>query len=187
MTTTDKQQPVCCCRTEPAVLAAQLSSQARLSTAYAGLLRPSDTCLNNASQPIKVVLTARPSMHGSIHGMCVYKYNSMTPGAGIGVASTGHCHPKVVKAIQDQAAQFIIAQQNIFTGTPSMVRLSASAISNSAAFSCMCSLVENVNMAICGDTLHPILGRCTHSCTKHDVPESMFSIPFVLHALQVQL
>lgn len=40
---------------------------------------------------------------------------------GIGVVSTGHCHPKVVKAIQDQAADFIIAQQNIFTSSPAMV------------------------------------------------------------------
>ena len=44
-------------------------------------------------------------------------------GTGIGVASTGHCHPKVVKAIQDQANDFIIAQQNIFTSSPAMVRL----------------------------------------------------------------
>ncbi len=44
-------------------------------------------------------------------------------GTGIGVASTGHCHPKVVKAIQDQASDFIIAQQNIFTSSPAMVRL----------------------------------------------------------------
>ena len=42
---------------------------------------------------------------------------------GIGVASTGHCHPKVVKAIQDQTQQFIIAQQNIFTASPAMVTL----------------------------------------------------------------
>lgn len=40
---------------------------------------------------------------------------------GIGVVSTGHCHPKVVKAIQDQASEFIIAQQNIFTSSPAMV------------------------------------------------------------------
>ena len=45
--------------------------------------------------------------------------------AGIGVASTGHCHPKVVKAIQDQTQEFIIAQQNIFTSSPAMVDLSA--------------------------------------------------------------
>ena len=46
-------------------------------------------------------------------------------GTGIGVASTGHCHPKVVKAIQDQASDFIIAQQNVFTSSPAMVRLHA--------------------------------------------------------------
>eukprot|EP00611_Tribonema_gayanum_P026228 TRINITY_DN6180_c0_g1_i1.p1 TRINITY_DN6180_c0_g1~~TRINITY_DN6180_c0_g1_i1.p1 ORF type:complete len:495 (-),score=158.40 TRINITY_DN6180_c0_g1_i1:234-1562(-) len=32
---------------------------------------------------------------------------------GIGVTGTGHCHPKVVKAIQDQAANMIHAQVNI--------------------------------------------------------------------------
>lgn len=34
---------------------------------------------------------------------------------GIAVTNTGHCHPKVVKAIQDQAARFIHAQVNIFS------------------------------------------------------------------------
>lgn len=41
--------------------------------------------------------------------------------AGIGVVSTGHSHPKVVKAIQDQAARVIHPQQNIFPATPPMV------------------------------------------------------------------
>ncbi len=35
--------------------------------------------------------------------------------AGIAAASTGHCHPKVVQAISDQAARFIHAQQNVYT------------------------------------------------------------------------
>ena len=35
--------------------------------------------------------------------------------AGIAAASTGHSHPKVVKAIADQAARFIHAQQNVYT------------------------------------------------------------------------
>lgn len=34
--------------------------------------------------------------------------------SGIGVASTGHCHPRVVRALQDQAANFIHAQANIY-------------------------------------------------------------------------
>jgi 4-aminobutyrate aminotransferase len=37
---------------------------------------------------------------------------------GIGVTNTGHCHPKVVKAIQDQAAQFIHAQANLVIHKP---------------------------------------------------------------------
>ncbi|CAL8464181.1 g3716 [Coccomyxa elongata] len=43
--------------------------------------------------------------------------------AGIGVVSTGHCHPKVVKAIQDQAASMIHSQQNIFAATTPLVGL----------------------------------------------------------------
>lgn len=35
--------------------------------------------------------------------------------AGIAAASTGHCHPKVVQAIADQAGRFIHAQQNVYT------------------------------------------------------------------------
>ena len=42
--------------------------------------------------------------------------------AGIGVVSTGHCHPKVVKAIQDQATQLIHSGQNIFTSNVAQVR-----------------------------------------------------------------
>lgn len=34
---------------------------------------------------------------------------------GIAVTSTGHCHPKVVAAIQDQATRFIHAQVNCYT------------------------------------------------------------------------
>ncbi|MBE7535200.1 MAG: aminotransferase class III-fold pyridoxal phosphate-dependent enzyme [Anaerolineales bacterium] len=37
---------------------------------------------------------------------------------GIGVANTGHCHPKVVEAIQAQAANFIHAQANIVIHKP---------------------------------------------------------------------
>ena len=37
--------------------------------------------------------------------------------AGIAVVSTGHCHPKVVAAIQDQATRFIHAQVNCYTHT----------------------------------------------------------------------
>ncbi|MEM9950106.1 MAG: aminotransferase class III-fold pyridoxal phosphate-dependent enzyme [Chloroflexota bacterium] len=32
---------------------------------------------------------------------------------GIGVTNTGHCHPRIVKAIQDQASQLIFGQMNI--------------------------------------------------------------------------
>jgi 4-aminobutyrate aminotransferase len=39
------------------------------------------------------------------------KYTDFT--SGIGVINTGHCHPKVVQAIQDQASQLIFGQMNI--------------------------------------------------------------------------
>ncbi len=39
------------------------------------------------------------------------------------MVSTGHCHPKVVKAIQEQAATLIHTQQNIFAASTPMVRL----------------------------------------------------------------
>ena len=47
--------------------------------------------------------------------------NTLPLFAGIGVVSTGHCHPKVVKAIQDQAANMIMAQQNVFLASKPMV------------------------------------------------------------------
>lgn len=41
---------------------------------------------------------------------------------GIGVINTGHCHPRVVKAIQDQAANLLFGQMNVVI-TPQAVRL----------------------------------------------------------------
>ncbi len=43
--------------------------------------------------------------------------------SGIGVANTGHCHPRVVRAIQDQAARLIHGQINIMYHEP-VARLS---------------------------------------------------------------
>ncbi len=40
--------------------------------------------------------------------------------SGIAVTNTGHCHPRVVSAIQEQAAKIIHAQQNIFVHEPVM-------------------------------------------------------------------
>jgi len=39
---------------------------------------------------------------------------------GIAVANTGHCHPKVVKAAQDQCGKIIHAQANMFYNQPTM-------------------------------------------------------------------
>eukprot|EP00775_Hariotina_reticulata_P007774 gene7774-7972_t len=46
--------------------------------------------------------------------------------AGIGATSTGHCHPKVVRAVQEQAATIVHAQQNIFGGHLKQLELDAS-------------------------------------------------------------
>lgn len=43
--------------------------------------------------------------------------------AGIGALSTGHCHPRVCKAIADQASQIMMAQQNIFPASLPMLEL----------------------------------------------------------------
>ncbi len=40
--------------------------------------------------------------------------------SGIAVVNTGHCHPRVVQAIQEQAAKIIHAQANIFAHEPMM-------------------------------------------------------------------
>jgi 4-aminobutyrate aminotransferase len=56
-------------------------------------------------------------------GEGVYLYDSegrryMDFSSGIGVTNTGHCHPQVVRAIQEQAARLIFAQINIVYHQP---------------------------------------------------------------------
>ena len=46
------------------------------------------------------------------------KYLDFT--CGIGVTNTGHCHPKVVEAIREQAGKFLHAQANIVVHKPMM-------------------------------------------------------------------
>lgn len=48
------------------------------------------------------------------------RYTDFT--SGIGVTNTGHCHPKVVQAIQEQAGQLIFGQMNIVV-PPATLRL----------------------------------------------------------------
>ena len=57
------------------------------------------------------------------HGKGVYLYNSegmeyLDFTSGIGVTSTGHCHPKVVSAIKKQAESLIFGQMNIVVHNP---------------------------------------------------------------------
>src|SRR5687767_13758642 len=40
--------------------------------------------------------------------------------SGIGVTSTGHCHPRVVEAIQQQAASLIHGQINVVVSEPAL-------------------------------------------------------------------
>src|SRR5690242_21924030 len=58
-------------------------------------------------------------------GACLYaadgrSYLDFT--CGIGVTNTGHCHPKVVEAIREQAGLFLHAQANLVIHKP-MLRL----------------------------------------------------------------
>ena len=46
------------------------------------------------------------------------KYLDFT--CGIGVTNTGHCHPKVVEAVREQAGKFLHAQANIVVHKPMM-------------------------------------------------------------------
>jgi 4-aminobutyrate aminotransferase len=41
--------------------------------------------------------------------------------SGIGVTSTGHCHPRVVEAVVAQAGRIVHAQQNVFGAHEPMV------------------------------------------------------------------
>jgi 4-aminobutyrate aminotransferase len=53
-----------------------------------------------------------------IYGEDGKKYLDFT--CGIGVTNTGHCHPKVVEAIREQAGMFLHAQANIVVHKPMM-------------------------------------------------------------------
>lgn len=48
------------------------------------------------------------------------RYTDFT--SGIGVTNTGHCHPKVVQAVQDQVSQLIFGQMNIVV-PPATIKL----------------------------------------------------------------
>lgn len=50
-----------------------------------------------------------------------HQYTDFT--SGIGVVNTGHCHPRIVRAIQEQAQKLIFGQMNIVI-TPQVIQLS---------------------------------------------------------------
>jgi 4-aminobutyrate aminotransferase len=53
-----------------------------------------------------------------LYGADGVRYADFT--SGIGVTNTGHCHPRVVKAIQEQAAKLIHGQINIVISKPAL-------------------------------------------------------------------
>ncbi|MFS4415640.1 aspartate aminotransferase family protein [Maribacter sp. 2307ULW6-5] len=60
-----------------------------------------------------------------VRGQGVYLYDAkgkkmMDFTSGIGVVNTGHCHPKVVKAIKQQAQELLFAQINCSVGEPTI-------------------------------------------------------------------
>jgi len=73
--------------------------------------------MNNAFELLSPVWTHLTTIQPvKAEGIYLYdedgkRYTDFT--CGIGVTNTGHCHPKVVKAIQDQAANLIFGQINI--------------------------------------------------------------------------
>lgn len=46
------------------------------------------------------------------------RYTDFT--SGIGVTNTGHCHPRVVEAIREQAGRLIFGQMNIVMAQPTI-------------------------------------------------------------------
>jgi 4-aminobutyrate aminotransferase len=62
-----------------------------------------------------------PVMADHARGLFVWDVNGKRYAdytSGIGVVNTGHCHPRVVEAIQEQAAKIIHAQANILVHEP---------------------------------------------------------------------
>jgi len=77
------------------------------------------TTTDNLISPVWTRLT--PIMAERAEGAYVYdrdgtRYLDFT--SGIGVTNTGHCHPKVVQAIQEQAAKLLHGQANIIFHPP---------------------------------------------------------------------
>lgn len=71
----------------------------------------------------RVVSRYSPVIVDRAEGIYVWDVNGtryMDFTSGIAVVNTGHCHPRVVKAIQEQAARIIHAQQNILAHEPMM-------------------------------------------------------------------
>jgi len=79
--------------------------------------------LNPAALIPRVVGRYSPMVVDRAEGIYVWdvdgkRYMDFT--SGIAVVNTGHCHPRVVQAIQEQAAKIIHAQQNILAHEPMM-------------------------------------------------------------------
>merc|ERR1719262_467311 len=87
------------------------SSRARCARAFAGLGSPQETKIfPGVKRATELVIeSGKGTEVWTTDGK---RYLDLT--SGIGVLSTGHCHPTVVKAVQEQAAKISHAQQMCF-------------------------------------------------------------------------
>lgn len=84
---------------------------------------PERVVLNPAEIMPRVIGRYTPVVVDHAEGLYVWDVNGTRWAdytSGIGVVNTGHCHPRVVAAIQEQAAKVIHAQANILAHEPMM-------------------------------------------------------------------
>lgn len=88
---------------------------------HKGVREISKSCSNHYPAPLMRLtqnVTVDHAQGSWIYATNGHKYLDWT--CGIGVTSTGHCHPTVVKAIQDQAGKLIHGQLNCVTHQPAV-------------------------------------------------------------------
>ncbi len=85
------------------------------------------TCLPSGRASFRLRRSVRRSYIYAADGR---RYLDFT--CGIGVTNTGHCHPKVVEAVREQAGLFLHAQANIVVHQP-MLRMIGRTADDSAA------------------------------------------------------
>jgi 4-aminobutyrate aminotransferase len=128
-----------------------------------------------------------------IYGIDGRKYLDFT--CGIGVTNTGHCHPKVVEAIREQAGQFIHAQANIVVHRPMMQLIeelrtvvppsidgfffsNSGAEAVEGAVKLARSATGKPNIIVFSGSFHGRSGHCTDNI--QDIYRSAFNLPAAL-------